>query len=263
MSCSSFSENVLLLLFGLQYHKDLKLDLKLGQLRPEGIEELITGLCLLSQNQLHYLVISKCEVTIEGAKGLTGALQNYHNLAGLKLYDNTIDPVGKAIVTHALPSLRILTELKLSGQQMNDDEAVSLAAAIRCLSFLHTLDLSHNLLGPDGAAAIGTILPNLTLLGSLDVSHNCFGPAGAIKFAAQLGSISLSRLSVEGTGNKQTSQVKENLPNKDSKAIGKVDEAAGILNYKHLKIVRLSHNNIGDDGAVAICVELRHLSSYC
>ncbi len=112
MSCSSFSEHILLLLFGLQYHNDLKLDLKLGQLRPEGIEELITGLCLLSQNQLHYLVISKCEVTIKGAKGLTGALQNYSNLAGLKLYDNTIDPFGKAIVTHALPSLRILTELK-------------------------------------------------------------------------------------------------------------------------------------------------------
>ncbi len=34
-----------------------------------------------------------------------------------------------------------------------------------------------------------------------------------------------------------------------------------FLNYKHFKIVRLSHNNIGDDGAVAICVELRHLSS--
>jgi len=138
-------------------------------------------------------------------------------------------------------------------------------AACRQLRWVDKLDLASNNLTADDAVVLATS-PHLSRLRAFDIHSNPIGERGAAAILdagftrLRLLNMSFARLGAEGVAHVATSHL---IPGLETLALVS-DEAPGdaiapiLAKARALGELRLSYNDIGDDGAIAIA-EATHL----
>ena len=170
-----------------------------------------------------------------------------HHLCILNLSNCRMGHFGAQAFVENQISTKCLTELNLQGNNLGDDGVWKLTSAVFSqLASLEELDLSNNSITDNSLCEIGRFLPKLSKLGVLRLTRNsikatsidCFIMGMQTTNEPNLVELSLSKNQVEASGALQ---------------LAKLLQVSGCS----LKSLDLSHNTIGDDGALSIAEAVR------
>lgn len=92
-----------------------------------------------------------CYLTFEDMRTLSDAMKLNTTLVKLDLSNNGLKRCVLQFLMDTLIDNTSLTELRLAGNQLDDEFAVDVAILLEQNSIIHTIDLSNNPIGPQGA----------------------------------------------------------------------------------------------------------------
>jgi Ran GTPase-activating protein (RanGAP) involved in mRNA processing and transport len=188
------------------------------------------------------------------------------NLEGVKLQDLGVVTLAKGLLGNTT-----LAELNLTNVGLGSDGAIALAETLALGSGLNYLFLYRNEIGDDGASAIAKFLKVATHLVDLNLSDNQIGEIGANAIVDGLRAnktLKCCDISSNGIGYDSVMEnlarffetCDSNLVNLDL-SLSEIDNINAIVRIlkanARLRILNLSNNGFGDDGAVAIAETLK------
>ena len=212
--------------------------LALSGVRSASVEALAAlGAALDGNRHLEQLSLGCNFISAEGCRALAAAVASHPALRSLSLEHNPIQDSGAAALSAALCGRGSrLTSLSLPFTGAKDGACRALADALAAGAPLASLDLGGNLVTAGGAAALAAALadPSGCALRSLNLAANYrLGPEGALSLAAALPSSGLAELHLAGC----------------AVGAGPVGRIAAAVARSSLRLLDLSHNQIGDRGA--------------
>ncbi len=239
ITCSSTSGGITTLLSGFTHLTNITdLSLHFYDLDSSGVFEIGSGLQLLANSNLCWLVLKHCIIDDDAATALANGLHSNVNIHDLYIINNSISPGGVVTLLNEIHWLSKLTELYLSRNNIGCDGAKALANQLQYLTQLRKLNLSRNNIGPSGAVSLANSLHHLTELHTLDLSRSDIGPSGAVSLANTLHDLTeLSALY---------------LSHNNIGPSGAVSLANTLHHLTELSTLYLSHNNIDLHSAIAV-----------
>ena len=237
---------------------------------------------------LEHINLSNCSIGPEGAQNLAQALCVNTSVKTLKLSENALHDEGARALAEMLGVNRAessgtvnttLEHIDLSNCSIGPAGAQRLAQALRVNTSVKTLKLSCNPLGDEGAKALAEMLggnraesSGTVTLEHVDLSICRIGPAGAQRLAQALRvntSVKTLKLTHNPLGDEGAMAIAEMLKRKNSRTVYTSLEHIDLSNCsiepagaQHLaqalrvntsvKTLKLTHNPLGDEGAMAI-----------
>eukprot|EP01012_Entosiphon_sulcatum_P064771 TRINITY_DN93621_c0_g1_i1.p1 TRINITY_DN93621_c0_g1~~TRINITY_DN93621_c0_g1_i1.p1 ORF type:complete len:418 (+),score=88.88 TRINITY_DN93621_c0_g1_i1:71-1324(+) len=163
-------------------------------------------------------------------------LQRLRSARSINASRNSIGTQGAAATISALDIIRGVTELDLSSNNIDNEDALRLIEVLQHHSVI-SLSLSNNVIGSEGAVALAQRLSNASTIARLDLSFNGIGDEGASAIVAAMESGRSSVVSVDLSYN--------GLSNEGVTAL--VDAIRGNTSITSL--------NVADDGVDARVIE--------
>ncbi|GAX82337.1 hypothetical protein CEUSTIGMA_g9766.t1 [Chlamydomonas eustigma] len=221
---------------------------------------------LLQHFVLSYL---KCEHS-----GVQMMLREIRNLTGLRHLSLDGSLRGIVISDHmpsVLSALTALTHLDLGGNRLEDLDIVSCASSLSRLTDLKHLDLCENFICSFGMDSLATTLTSLMGLEYLDLARNMLVSEAAATLATALTALTsltfldLSNNSIQDAGVtalvESFSHLKRlrhlDLSWTEITGLSMVSAQEQWEHLSHLQTLRLQHNDLRDEGAVALSEAIR------
>ena len=229
--------------------------------------------CVLSNlRQLQVLNLSSNNLSSNNFQHLQPFLSNLVNLKVLNINKN---PGGSSMLQHVLPFLKKLEELNVSSCNLSGDKVKIISPVISSLKSLKKLDLSNNKIGSVGANALAKVLSSLPFMETLDLSKTDISDEAMERTCVAINS--LKRLKLLNLGGNQIGcqavtaladivSSLDMLEELNLNACGLGDNETETLFgnrvlLKHLKILVLSNNKLGNCGISALARVLPSLIS--
>ena len=184
--------------------------------------------CAKNNNLVKELNLSSFDIANEEAKIISKALQTNMTLWRLDISHNNISDEGAISISEGLKNNNSLQELNMSHNKVTNNAIISFAKALQINTTLQILNLSHNKFLDDGLLQFSSLLKKNNTLHKLIISWN--GSDLNLNFTIKLCNISRNQL---GNG-------------------GIIFTLALLLHNTFTEELIISHNNVSDDGAVAI-----------
>lgn len=215
---------------------------------------------------LRSIYLNNCAVGISAACELSKAMNRMPDLTELRLNDNPFMDEGAISIFSSLSKFNpLLKDLIINGCQIDVKGAQELANTLNNVPYLEILDISSNSIKDPGASAIFiSISQTNTKVNTIAVRECDFTTEAALQLAQTVKNLpNLKRLAINNNliGNKGVSPIFSSLTEIKNKltelyiddchfnfdGIEKLKEM--LKNVNQLKIINLSNNFIGDNGA--------------
>ena len=208
-----------------------------------GTVKIIQGLKGLSN--LAHINISDHYISNEAADDLAIVLSHSSRLEQLILCHNNIQSIGAPLILQRIvKDISGLKQLNLSGNGIEDDEAMHLAKFLSCNSKLELVCVGSNRLQSQGISKIFKGMKNLLNLKKVDISKNFI----TYEAGDTIGDV-LSH-------NRQLKELNFSHNNLGAAGINKVFQ--GLTSVSYLTKLNISHTNLTDKGADAVAAVLSH-----
>ena len=217
---------------------------------------------LKANNTLKIFDISYNEVSDDGAVNISECLKSNNTLQELNMSHNKVSNNGIINIGKALQMNTKLQILNISYNHISDNGAVAISECLKNNNTLQELNMSHNKVSDNGIVDIGKALQRNKALQILDISHNNLSDNVVFSFSNYLQEESaLDQLRI--SQNDIIVNLSSNITSLSISSIKRFGNSEAIpvfkllRHYINIQILDISHNNISDDGAVAIsdCLE--------
>lgn len=215
-------------------NQEREIRLEKRNLKDADIETTLTQI-LKDSKSLEILSLHENHLTLANGE-LTSGVAASTTLQELDVGDNQINVEGAERLAEAMKENKLLTTLRLVGNQIGDDGCKFMAGALTCNTIrLQQLSLCDNILCNLGATRLADAMTNNTTLLMLDMSCNAIGDGGAEKLANAL---------LHNTTLRELNLGCNQIGDEGAEAI-----ASALIQNKSLRKLWLNSNKIDDDGA--------------
>jgi CheY-like chemotaxis protein len=160
-----------------------RLDMSNNNLGDDGTTQLTRAILKRSKVHLVDLQLSSNAITSVGVETMMNKLLN-HNLVSLSLYKNLIGDQGCQLVAASLQSMKALSRLNLSFNQIGSRGIISLMRRLIGCESITFLGLSGNILKISGAIALAYTLSQHPRLEELHLDNCCLSQAAQCHIVA-------------------------------------------------------------------------------
>ena len=185
---------------------------------------------------------------------VSGFLQTNTMFQEFEFSQNTISAEDMELIIEAIQGNATLQMLDISSNNISDDGAVAISECLKNKNIsLQKLNMSHNKISDKGITIIGKALQENTTLKIFDISHNSISDNGVLAFSKCINTLHQLRISWNNIYLDLNYDV--TLLNVCQKYCGNTGEiliAAFLHHNTSIQELDISHNNICDNGAIAI-----------